>query len=218
MNDKIANSPYTTQPAANVKLVANNYVAKDFNEADLPEAGAQTQKQSGLPFVDVEGHWGKAFIEKMYNAGVINGMDATHFAPDGTVTKGQFATLIVNALKLETVDASGHWAQKFVDAANAANLIAADIAFTEDQYDVNITREEMASMVAKAAAYKNVTAEAADKTFTDDADIAAWAAEDVKTAVALGIINGMDDGSFQPKANATRAQAATMLSQLWDLF
>ena len=75
----------------------------------------------------------------------------------------------------------------------------------------------MASMVAKAAAYKNVEAKAADKEFTDASDIAAWAVEDVNNAVGLGIINGMDDGSFQPKANATRAQAATMLSMLWDL-
>ena len=77
----------------------------------------------------------------------------------------------------------------------------------------------MGSMVAKAAVYKQLdVADAPDTAFTDNADIAAWAADDVKVAVSLGIINGMDDGSFQPKANATRAQAATMLSQLWDLF
>ncbi len=222
MNDAIENSPYTTQPAANVKLVSNKYVPTAFDESLLPEAGSApaTPSAGATPFVDVDGHWGKPYIEKMYKAGVINGMDDTHFAPDGTVTKGQFATLIVNALKIETTDTEGHWATKFVNAAKAANLIADDIAVaTSEDLETPITREEMASMVAKAAAYKNVEVkEAKDLAFTDNADIAAWAVDDVKNAVNLGIINGMDDGSFQPKANATRAQAATMLSQLWDLF
>ena len=217
MNDHIANSQYTTQPDANVKLVSNSYKAKAFDESALPVAGSTPSTDS--PFVDVVGHWGKTYIDKMYKAGVINGMDDTHFAPDGTVTKGQFATLIVNALKIDTDSslASEHWAMPFVKAAQNANLIAEDIPFTVEDFDKEISREEMASMVAKAAAYKNVEAKAADKEFTDAADIAAWAVEDVNNAVGLGIINGMDDGSFQPKANATRAQAATMLSMLWDL-
>ena len=79
----------------------------------------------------------------------------------------------------------------------------------------------MASMVAKAAAYKGINAEpAAQNAFIDDGDIAAWAAADIKNAVALGIINGIDTDAgltFQPKATATRAQSATMLSMLWDL-
>ncbi|MGN0108368.1 MAG: S-layer homology domain-containing protein [Hominilimicola sp.] len=219
MNDAIENSPYTTQPAANVKLVSNKYVPTAFDESLLPEAGS-APATGATPFVDITGHWGKAFIEKMYKAGVINGMDDTHFAPDSTVTKGQFVTLIAQALKLETTDTDGHWAAKFVNAAKAANLIADDIAVaTSEDLETPITREEMASMVTKAAKYKNVeVSAAADAGFTDEADISAWAAADVKDAVALGIVSGMDDGSFQPKANATRAQAATMLSQLWDLF
>ncbi len=40
MNDKIANSPYTTQPACNVKLVSNKYSAPAFSAANLPVAGA----------------------------------------------------------------------------------------------------------------------------------------------------------------------------------
>ncbi|MCD8181614.1 MAG: hypothetical protein LUF26_09105 [Firmicutes bacterium] len=42
MNDAIENSEYTTQPDANIKLVSNNYKAKDFNEADLPEGGTSS--------------------------------------------------------------------------------------------------------------------------------------------------------------------------------
>lgn len=218
INDAIENSQYTTQPAANVKLVSNAYTPKAFDESALPEAGQGAV--STEIFKDIAGHWGKQFIVDMNKAGIINGYEDGTFRPDGTVTKGEFATLIVNALKLDTADVSGHWAAKFVNAAKAANLIADDIAFATDaDFDTKITREEMASMVSKAAAYKKVEIkDAKELAFTDNGDIASWAAEDVKNAVALGIISGMDDGSFQPKANATRAQAATMLSLLYKLF
>lgn len=39
MNDKIENSPYTTQPDANVKLVRNKYSAPAFDASKLPAAG-----------------------------------------------------------------------------------------------------------------------------------------------------------------------------------
>lgn len=222
MNDAIADSQYKTQPDANVTLVSNKYTPTAFSEAALPEGGSSVPADS--PFTDIAGHWGKAFIEKMYKAGVISGMTDTTFVPDGTVTKGQFVTLISQALKLDTVDTEGHWAAKFVNAAKAANLIADDIAVATDaDLDTPITREEMASMVAKAAAYKNIAVPAdVALSFADAADISAWAGADVNNAVALGIISGIDqeDGSvkFEPKANATRAHAATMLSQLCDLF
>ncbi len=223
MNDKISGSTYTTQPAANVSLVNNSYTPKAFDASLLPEGGSgTTSTPSTEVFTDISGHWAKDFILKMNGVGVINGMGDGTFQPEGTVTKGQFATLIVNALKLDVDEslASEHWAMPYVKAAQNANLIADEIPFTVDQFDVNISREEMASMVAKAAAYKQITAEPAESTFIDADQIADWAAEDVKNAVALGIINGIDTDkglTFQPKANATRAQSATMLSQLWDL-
>ncbi len=222
MNDAIEGSQYTTQPAANVKLVANKYTPKAFDEALLPAGGSGTSSGSEL-FSDIKGHWGKTYIEKMNKAGVINGYDDGTFRPDGTVTKGEFVTLIAQALKLETKDEKGHWAAKFVTAAKAANIIDENIAVASvSDLDTPISREEMASMVAKAAVYKKIDVSAgAEAGFIDESDIAAWSAADVKNAVALGIINGIDTDkglTFQPKANATRAQAATILSQLWDLF
>lgn len=218
MNDAIENSQYTTQPAANVKLVSNGYTPKAFDEAALPEAGSGSVSTD--IFKDIAGHWGKSYIEKMNKAGVINGYEDGTFRPDGTVTKGEFATLIVNALKLDTTKAEGHWAIEFVNAAKAANLIADEIAVaTEADLDTKITREEMASMVSKAAAYKNVTVpEQQLAVMSDFESIAEWAQDDVNNAVILGIISGFEDGTFRPKETATRAQAATMLSMLYDLF
>lgn len=218
MNDAIENSQYTTQPAANVKLVSNGYTPKAFDEAALPEAGSGSVSTD--IFKDIAGHWGKSYIEKMNKAGIINGYEDGTFRPDGTVTKGEFATLIVNALKIDTTKAEGHWATEFVNAAKAANLIADEIAVaTAADLDTKITREEMASMVSKAAAYKKVAiTDIQPVVMSDFESIDEWAQDDVNNAVILGIISGFDDGTFRPKETATRAQAATMLSMLYDLF
>lgn len=47
--------------------------------------------------------------------------------------------------------------------------------------------------------------------FTDAKDIAPYAGDAVAWAVANGIVNGRDDGSFDPKANVTRAELVVML-------
>jgi len=48
--------------------------------------------------------------------------------------------------------------------------------------------------------------------FRDGAGIDAWAVPGVEEAVAAGYLHGFADGSFQPLAPATRAQAATVLA------
>lgn len=217
MNDAIEGSQYTTQPEANVKLVSNNYTAKTFDASLLPEGGAAV---SDNPFTDIDGHWAKDDVLKMYKAGVINGMTETTFVPDASVTKGQFVKLIVAALGIEvgTEGEDVHWAVPYVNAAYSAGLVDDAIALaSNDDFETAITREEMASIVTKAAKYKNVTIDAsASAGFTDEAEISSWATEDVKGAVYLGIITGFEDGTFKPAEGATRGQAATMLSRLFE--
>ena len=57
-------------------------------------------------------------------------------------------------------------------------------------------------------------AEKTDLSFTDDSEISEWAKSGVRLAAANGFINGMEDGSFQPKSTATRAQAAAVISRV----
>lgn len=220
VNDAVADSQYKTQPDANVKLVANNYTAPAFDASKLGTAGAVTAPTG--KFTDISGHWAEKYITEMADAGVINGMTPTTFVPDVSVTRGQFVKLIVAALGLkEEGSADVHWAMPFVNTAKANNLIndAIPVA-TKDDLEKAITREEMASIVASAANYKNVEVTAAENAFTDAASISSWATADVNTAVALEIINGfLDDKtgtySFKPADGATRGQAATMLSRLF---
>ncbi len=229
MNDAISGSTYTTQPEANIKLVGNDYTAPAFDASLLPAAGASstpsqpsqsTTPSSGAPFTDTNGHWAKEYIDEMYLAKIVTGVTDTTYEPESQVTRAEFATLISRAVGLNASNSdSGHWATNYVNAIKEAGLVDASIPMATDaDLDSPISREEMASMVTKGAAYKNVEPSvSAENAFIDADQISAWAVQDVKNAVALGIINGIntDAGTeFQPKNNATRAEAATMLSRM----
>lgn len=47
--------------------------------------------------------------------------------------------------------------------------------------------------------------------FRDASQIAPWAQAGVDAAVGEGLLSGFPDGSFQPQATATRAQAAEVI-------
>ena len=83
-----------------------------------------------------------------------------------------------------------------------------------------ITREEVASMVLNFFNYMGVapTPIRTATTFTDSADMADWSAQKVPVCQEVGVISGFPDGTFRPKANATRAEAATMCSRMVSYF
>jgi hypothetical protein len=76
-----------------------------------------------------------------------------------------------------------------------------------------VTREQLAAILYRYA-------QAQGKGFTGDwdfpldysdaADVSDWADEAMHWMTMHGIINGMGDGTLAPKAEATRAQIATM--------
>jgi endo-1,4-beta-xylanase len=67
---------------------------------------------------------------------------------------------------------------------------------------------------ALSAAGLTLNRDNGSKVFADSASIAYYARESVSAMQQSGIINGMPDGSFAPKAAANRAQAAVILYQL----
>lgn len=213
---------YDEQPDANIKLVANNYTEATFDASAVTNNGASAPV--GGKFTDTVGHWAADTINAMVDAGIVNGMTETTFEPDASITRAQFTKLVVAAMGLDTsaaytgacTDVANGWYAPYVQAAETAGLIDANMVaggtFLPDQ---PINREEMASLVVNAAKAKSLDATGGETAqFTDKANISAWADAYVAGAVKLGIVNGMDDGSFAPKADATRAQGATMISRL----
>jgi len=169
-----------------------------------------------VTLTDISGHWAQANIEKLVAAGAISGYPDKTFKPDANISRAEFAVTLVKALKLAPKsgkvfnDTAKHWAKDSIATAQAYGIIN---GYSDTQFgpDDKITREQMAVMVAKAA---NLTAGANAKTFTDAAKVSAWAKDAVIATSSNGIINGYPDGSFKPQANATRAEAVTVIAKV----
>ncbi len=168
-------------------------------------------------FSDMTSHWAKADVMSMYNAGIVSGVTANTFEPDRSITRAEFATLIAKGLKLtlETTNdftdvKADDWFAPYVGAAAKAGIIVgSDGKFRPND---TITREEMAVIIVKAYTYLGGKgANGAIDNFSDKAQISDWAKAYVDSAASAGLISGMGDGTFGPKANATRAQAASLV-------
>ncbi|WP_239630272.1 putative Ig domain-containing protein [Paenibacillus sp. H1-7] len=182
-----------------------------------------TVLSSHIAFGDMASHWAKPTVETLASKLIIQGRSKDSFEPNGSITRAEWAALLVRALGLSDAkdkapfsDMNGQWFAAAVNTAYKAKLIEGydDGTFRPNQ---TVTREELAAMVMRAVSY--VGAKPNDKqgqgvSFTDGADISTWATEAVKQAVQAGIIEGDSQGQFRPAQSASRAEAATMLYRL----
>ncbi len=131
--------------------------------------------------------------------------------------------MITRSLGLATVsggttftDVNGSaWYAGAIRTAAEAGLIS---GYTDGSFKPGspITRQEMATVLAKAIKYtgKSLNADpAALAKFSDADSIPAWSQAAVAEIAAEGIIQGATDGSFAPQKLATRAEAVTMLEK-----
>ncbi len=87
----------------------------------------------------------------------------------------------------------------------------------------NITREEMAALMMSCMSYKLKNSDSGDMSgnnygdaFTDASDIDPSYANAVEAAYANGFVSGMGDGTFAPKAELTRAEAAVVVDRMMN--
>jgi|GEM_PF-848214 len=113
----------------------------------------------------------------------------------------------------EFSDTARHWAAAAIRRASALSLVSgyADGTFRPDR---SVTRAEFTVMLIRGLQ----PSEAGEAlVFIDASDIGAWARPAVAQALALGIQQGYEDGSFRPRAAITRAEAAVMLARAFKV-
>ena len=170
-------------------------------------------------FTDVAGHWAEEAINNLKDKGVVGGKGEGVFDPDGQVTRAEFAKMIAVMFDLKAVATesaftdctAADWFTPYVIAAAEAGYIKG-VSDTEFAPNALITRQDICTILGRVL---NTTADGAE--FVDSADIADYAAEYVDTLVGLGVINGYEDGTFKPLANATRAEVAKILDAVSKL-
>lgn len=171
-------------------------------------------------FDDVKNHWAKAFIMKMYSAGIVSGVTEKLFEPDRAVTRAEFAALIARTLKLSETSGnkfsdveSGSWYEPSVNACADAGIISGFGG--KFRPDDTITRFEMAVVISNAYANLGKTEKTGGiEKFSDKENMPEWAKPAVDLCVSAAIVSGMTDDTFGGESTATRAQAAVVLSKL----
>ncbi|WP_187274027.1 S-layer homology domain-containing protein [Paenibacillus sp. N3.4] len=189
--------------------------AKDLAAEKPIEPATDTKPTVNLS--DITGHWAEVSIKKAVNSGIVNGYPDGTFKPNHTVTREEFAVMLMNTLKpqgegavLTFTDTAkiGNWAQKAVAQAFQAGIIKGyeDGSFRPE---AEITRAEMAVMLANAW---GLAVEADTVTgFADDKDVPAWSKGAVAAMKKQKIIEGKGANEFAPTAATTRAEAVTVL-------
>uniref|UniRef100_UPI0023F9CD82 S-layer homology domain-containing protein n=1 Tax=Peptoniphilus vaginalis TaxID=1756987 RepID=UPI0023F9CD82 len=175
-------------------------------------------------FTDTKGHWAKEAINYVVEKGYFAGVSAREFAPNKAITRGQLVTVLGRILNInKTSFKSNNFKDVKSDAYYAPYIAWAEsVGITKGRGNGNfdpdkeITREEMAVMMVKflKISGKNINAKGKEVSFKDDGNIESWAKDAVREMAKLGLVSGMEDGSFSPKTEFTRAQVAQVLYKM----
>lgn len=154
----------------------------------------------------------------------MNGMGGFTFAPETTMTRAMFVTVIGRLAGINTATYTqssfsdvdiGQWYGPYVAWASQNGIITGydDGTFRPS---ASITREQMAVIIVRYAAYAGITlgAVSEEMQFADASSISSWAVIAVKTAQRAGLINGKPGGIFDPAGTATRAEVCTVIYRL----
>lgn len=182
--------------------------------------GTALAASNNLPFTDVNTtDWFHGAVQYVYEKGMMSGTSTTTFAPGGTTTRGMIVTVLhrmegnpsASGTAFTDVPAD-QWYADAVAWASANKIVS---GYGNSVFGPNdaVTREQMVAILYRYSQYKNydVSTSGNITSFSDAAQISSYAESPMSWAVSIGLISGVGNNTLDPKGNATRAQAATIL-------
>ncbi|MDQ0166367.1 S-layer homology domain-containing protein [Bacillus horti] len=194
---------------------------------------------------DIIGHpWARDFLDTLFSKGIMKPKESTRFVTNESISRGEFASLLVKAFEIPLdyegtgtfVDVirsnpsnnDGLYAYKYIETAARVGIVRGNLQGFF-QPNSNITREDAAVMIARAANLKLETnvdraRQNLEKTFTDTHNFGDYTIPAVLAVNRAGYIEGKPNMMqpdqrratyyFDPKMNLTRAEAAAIMMRV----
>jgi hypothetical protein len=171
---------------------------------------------------DVKGNWAETAIRDLKSAGIINGYPDGTFKPERSLTRAEFAKLVVKAFDLPTSqtvsfpDAKNHWAKDYISAVGKDYMTGyADGNFRPER---NISRAEAAAVITrimKLGTDNEQPLKPWTASFTD-VPTEHWAFRQIEIARRIGILPNYQN-NFRPDLALQRDEVAWMLWKATNL-
>ena len=179
------------------------------------------------PFIDVfESDWFYDHVRFVHQRGLFYGTSANTFSPQMPMTRGMVATVLGRLAGIDVAEYSGGSFDDVDEDMYYAPYIkwAAEFGVVkgvgENNYapEANISRQDLAVILYRYAVAMELLMMQTlrNAVFTDSDEIADYAVEAVAAMVRARVIYGKSDGSFDPTADATRAEVAAMLHRFCE--
>lgn len=202
--------------------VGNSVPSKTtYASAVQGSGGVDKKTEAANVFADLSvEHWAAEAVSYLKSKGVVSGNEKGLFEPERSITREEFAKMLVNICEIETdgadtefADAEKNgWYREYIGAAAEAGIVngVGDGKFGVGQ---KIIRQDMAVMTARAIKYKGIELAKVKEYpgFADENDISDYAKNNIAELFEAGVINGKGGNMFEPFGNATRAEAAKII-------
>ena len=214
------------ESSGNTIIPLNIYQDKEII-FQTPSTGTYDVIYNAKIFNDTNNHWAAGYITFTSARGMFSGVGNDLFSPDTPMTRAMFAQVLAN---IEGVDLTDYKTSRFTDVNETAWYMAA-VGWAADKGivngtgdgqfnpEANVTREQMAVMLANYIKYKQYVLPSETRAaFNDESSISSWALDAVKMIQASGIVDGKPGNIYDPLGMATRAEVATIFARFVDIY
>lgn len=173
---------------------------------------------------DIQNHWARSCIESLTQKSIIRGFPNNQFRPDDSVTRSQFAAMVVNAfpdqINAPTRDSmqfkdvpADYWASDAIGKAYRSGFFS---GFDDGTFRPNLQIPRVQALTALANGLKlKPTIELSNKVFSDLQDVPNYAKSAIAATTERQIsVSYPTAQRLNPNQTATRGEIAAFLCQV----